>query len=471
MTNAHSIDTSVSKQPKKRVTDTKSFIARAIEVHGNRYDYSKVDYVKTKDKVFIVCEEHGIFSQTPNAHLSGKGCDSCGGSKTITTDGFKKRAIKLHDGYYTYDKVEYIRNSNKVTITCPVHGDFKQTPSQHLLPRGCEKCGYLASGAASSSNTLEFVLKAIKVHGSTYSYENVIYERAIKKVSVTCKKHGDFKITPNKHLGGGGCQHCWRDRLGSLNLKTHEQFLKKAMVRHGDYYCYKKSKYEGAEIHLTITCENHGDFTQSPNAHLQGQGCPSCGRIKQSESRSSNTNEFIEKSVLVHGNKYDYSDVNYKNNTTKVIINCYEHGKFQQRPSNHLNGNECPSCSIALSGFKRSIFKNRCDKKNKGLGALYIIRCVKGSEIFYKIGITSQTVQKRYSSTKAMPYDYKIVSIIDGGADFIFDLEKTIHRILKKHRHKPSIGFGGESECFVTIKPINSLIKELTTTKQIQLLA
>lgn len=117
-----------------------NFIKRAREIHGNKYDYSKVEYVNNHTKVCIVCPIHGEFWQTPQSHLSKNGCLECGGRKKITTKQFIEKSRKVHGNKYDYSKVEYKNNSTKVCIICPIHGEFWQTPSMHSKGQGCPFC-------------------------------------------------------------------------------------------------------------------------------------------------------------------------------------------------------------------------------------------------------------------------------------------------------------------------------------------
>jgi len=148
--------------PNKLTTD--GFIEKAIVVHGTKYDYSKVVYVRNSDKVIIICREHGEFSQLPKNHLKGCGCPYCSGNAPLNTESFIERAIEIHgEGIYDYSKVEYVRIMDKVIIICPVegHGEFTQSPNDHLNNgSGCRKC----SGRFPLT-TETFTQKAIEVHG------------------------------------------------------------------------------------------------------------------------------------------------------------------------------------------------------------------------------------------------------------------------------------------------------------------
>lgn len=120
-----------------RKLTTYEFIEKAKEIHGDKYDYSLVDYKSNKENVKIICPKHGIFEQWPNTHLRGWGCDC---SKKSSTDDFIKKSIEIHENIYDYSLVEYKGHKKKIKIICPVHGVFTQTPCNHLNGHGCYKC-------------------------------------------------------------------------------------------------------------------------------------------------------------------------------------------------------------------------------------------------------------------------------------------------------------------------------------------
>lgn len=126
-----------------RYVTTEQFIENARQVHGDKYDYSKVEYTNKSTKVCIICKEHGEFWQMPSSHLQGCGCPKCKGGVKMSITEFIERANKIHNGFYDYSKVEYINAKTKVCIICPVHGEFWITPELHLRKRGCRKCNGL----------------------------------------------------------------------------------------------------------------------------------------------------------------------------------------------------------------------------------------------------------------------------------------------------------------------------------------
>ena len=195
-----------------------------------------------------------------------------------------------------------------------------------------------------------FIKKAKEIHGEKYDYSLVDYVNAKTKVEIICPLHGKFTQIPYNHLSGKGCKECGHIENGRNRSITLEKFLEKARDVHGDKYDYSKSKIENYKTKIEIICPLHGSFFQTPNNHLSGKGCKECGIIFTlnhiQENYSSNTEDFIEKSKILHGDTYDYSLVDYVNNSTQVEIKCEEHGSFLQSPRDHLRGHGCHTCGL-----------------------------------------------------------------------------------------------------------------------------
>lgn len=147
-----------------RITNTADFIKRANEVHNGYYDYSQTVYVKSNEKVKIICPIHGIFEQTPNKHLAGQGCKQCGRNRTrLTKDEFICRAKSVHGDKYDYSKVNYTSINDKVEIVCPEHGSFYQTPHCHItLKQNCPKCAAFVGGRKRSGKNNVAYLESVK---------------------------------------------------------------------------------------------------------------------------------------------------------------------------------------------------------------------------------------------------------------------------------------------------------------------
>lgn len=189
--------------------NTEDFISRAKLVHGDKYDYSHVNYSISSSKVKIKCNTCGcIFDQVASEHLHGKGCPNCAGNRKMNTDSFIKKAMKVHGTQYDYAKVNYINNHTGVVIICPVHGEFVQLPQHHLNGSGCPKCNQERNAENRLLNTEQFVIRAKQIHGNKYNYDKVVYKSSRTKVLITCPLHGDFYQTPSLHLRGAGCMKC-----------------------------------------------------------------------------------------------------------------------------------------------------------------------------------------------------------------------------------------------------------------------
>ena len=339
------------------------------------------------------------------------------------TEDFIRKAKVVHGEKYGYGKVVYKIAHTKVIISCSHHGDFLQTPANHLSGAGCPIC----SGKA-KSNTEDFIRKAKVVHGEKYGYENALYKNAYTKVIISCKRHGDFLQSPNRHLSGDGCPIC----AVVQSQSNTEEFVQKAEKVHGDKYTYGKVVYKTNKIKVIISCSHHGDFLQTPANHLSGAGCPICsGKAK------SNTEDFIRKAKVVHGEKYGYGKVVYKIAHTKVIISCPHHGDFLQVPNDHLSGSGCPICGGIQSTY--NYYREPT--------LLYYIYFPTLN--IYKIGITVERigVARRFSRDKIQFIVVSTRRFADGIE--AYEIEQLLHRKYKKFKYtetEPLIG--GNSELF-----------------------
>lgn len=390
---------------------TADFVKEAKAIHGDRYGYDKTHYVNSKTAVTVTCQKHGDFNIAPCKHTSDRkqGCPECARLKRneqsrMSLEEFIRKAIAIHGGRYSYDKVEYTGYHDPVTITCREHGDFHKSPSNHLKrtnPQGCPKCKVPASrktteqfveearvihadrydyslvdyrgnklpvkiicpthgafeqeakshlnghgcpdcAGVAPRTTVDFITEARAVWGDKYNYEKVGYVSNNKKVIITCREHGDFMQRPHSHLiGYEGCSKC--HGRGKIDLAT---FIEKATKKHNGKYDYSEVAFDSIDSEITVICPTHGRFRQKAKNHLRS-GCPRCGG-----SRQLTTEEFIEKALDVHGNLYDYSRTVYCRANEDVEIHCPYHGSFHQRASHHLQGSGCPICRQSRGEFR-----------------------------------------------------------------------------------------------------------------------
>lgn len=198
-----------------------AFLRKANHKHGDKYDYSKIEYINNSTKVCIGCKTHGDFWQIPSDHTRGRGCPKCSRMKDINVlrNDFLKKAVKIHGDKYGYDKVKYVNNKTKVTITCLIHGDFQQTPNMHLSKNGCPKCN--------SSYKLDydsFVKKSNLKHRWKYDYSSANYVNVRTKVCIICPDHGEFWQTPSNHMNGQGCPRCKIKGQSELYMKLKNKY-------------------------------------------------------------------------------------------------------------------------------------------------------------------------------------------------------------------------------------------------------
>jgi len=195
----------------------------------------------------------------------------------------------------------------------------------------------------------DFIQRSKKIHGNKYDYSLVEYKNNKTKVKIICKKHGIFEQKPSNHLKGYNCIKCSSTILGNIF------FIQMSKKIHGDKYDYSLVEYKNNKTKVKIICKEHGMFEQTPNNHIsKNQGCSMC-----SNNYNYTTKQFIKKSKEKHGNKYDYSLVEYKNNKTKVKIICKEHGMFEQLGGDHLKGSGCPTCKNSKGENQINLILNK----------------------------------------------------------------------------------------------------------------
>lgn len=251
----------------KKEHKTEVFIQKSIKVHGNKYDYSKVDYKHSlKKKVIIICPIHGEFEQIPNDHLHNHGCPKCGKINMqkllrISSDDFIKKSKEIHNNKYDYSNIKYIDTKTEVSIICPIHGTFNQLPRVHIIGGGCPKCGYKKGW-----DKEKFIKNANIIHNNFYDYSNVNYVNAKTNVDIICPLHGLFTQLPTHHLSGSGCPKCNQPKLE----KQINNFLinnKINYVHDKSYFNWLKNKgkmrldFYLPDYGLAIECQGEQHFT------------------------------------------------------------------------------------------------------------------------------------------------------------------------------------------------------------------
>ena len=354
-----------------------TLIKKAKEIHGDKYDYSEVNYVDKKTKVIIKCKTHGIFLQTPYHHIYRKqGCKKCSyisisNKNRNTTEDFVKRVKEIHGDKYDYSKINYVNNHSNIIIICKTHGENTVLPSNLLRQGGCKKCGLKNTILKLKSDSSIFIEESKEIHGDKYDYSKVDYVNCDKNVIIICKEHGEFRQTPYTHKKSIiGCLKC----AGTYKSNT-EEFIQKSKQIHGDNYDYSQVNYLNNHYKIILICKEHDKIEITPAQHLKGYGCFKC--------KHNLNNCFIKEATEIHGDKYDYSLVDYiqNYNYTKIKIICKKHGEFIQTPRSHLKSNApCDKCyyEIKTNNFiinakeihgdkydYSNVIYDNCDKKVK----------------------------------------------------------------------------------------------------------
>lgn len=298
-------------------------------------------------------------------------------------------------------------------------------------------------------NLTDFIKKANEIHNFKYGYINSIYDGCHVKLIINCpvEDHGDFPQTASCHLSGRGCPKC------AGRYRTTDEFIKMANKVHGTRYEYEKFLYLGTLKKGIITCKTHGDFPQTPNSHLRGEGCPYC----DDDKRRWTIQKFIKEANKIHSNKYDYSLFDYKSCKIKGIIICHEkdvndqeHGQFQQDAVHHLVGKGCPKCAKEKSGlYSLQFFKKFPNIKNNP-GKLYLIKFIDENQTFYKIGMTKNTIQKRFEVATQF-YKIEELLVFENTLFNVFNIEQKMLKEIRKTQASPKntiLKNNGESECF-----------------------
>lgn len=270
----------------KRRMPVSEFINRASAVHADVYDYTNVRYTNSQGYVLIVCPTHGEFSQTPSAHLTGRGCPTCGDTKIgdkcrISQSDFLARCTDVHGDRYDLSRVAYKGVSKKIEVVCKEHGVFYPTAGNFTANKsGCPTCARLLVGSKSRMSEQSYIERAKALHSNRFEYGEISYKKGGPFLSVVCKEHGRFEQRLHDHMKGVGCVKC------SKPVHDSTSFAQVAVGVHGGKYDYKVSTYTDSQTKIEITCPTHGAFMQLPSCHVSlGHGCPRCGRTGPSSAQ------------------------------------------------------------------------------------------------------------------------------------------------------------------------------------------
>ena len=330
-----------------------AFIDKMKSIHGDRYDYSLVDFKLNDKTVTLRCKKHdNIYTQEIRRAYNSYGCIYCQRETKIKPlDQFIMDARATHGDKYDYSKVVYEHSNKPVTIICKVHGEFLQRPANHIKGQNCPKCVIdkvrskvitpISDPEAREKFKNLFIEKAIKKYGDEYNYDKVVFMHSDLPVTITCKIHGDFTITPHTFLRPNikGCKKC-----SNNSEERRQEYIDKAIKKYGDIYDY--SKLDMNEEYIYIYCKLHDvEFRQLRRGHLAGTACKECYQKGYKVTKE----EFISRAISKFGNLFTYDKVNFVNMHTPVTITCTEHEDFDIPPTELLRSDRKSLCPICVS--------------------------------------------------------------------------------------------------------------------------
>ena len=453
-----------SQEAKNKVTQAQAII-RFKEKHGDRFDYSVSIYTGMHNDITINCPWHGNFKTKPLQHLQGKICDKC---KKIEGDLVKKFKQYVYENDLNNEEKYIIQFhqhwNNKVSCNECEKKFFYKKKSQNSAPSFCSKrCNLVHQGKIKAKKNVEAKKKEYSLTNINFQLNKLYGEKITAKrvnlgstirhhtLDCLCSKHGKFTITIEKLLEGSDCHFCMDRRMNRLRFLERIQDKQSILEKEYDYSLLTEFDDPAKDRQIFI-CKKHGKFDQTPVRHLSGDGCPKCAieqRGKMNLERAASS--WPENAKKVHGGKFDYSRAIYQGAQVNIEIICPDHGSFFQQPNNHINGAGCPSCADEVRNLGDTIHSLK--KNNIQLeGSLYVIECIGENEHFYKIGITSQSVEKRFNTNVAMPYSFSKILDINIGLIHAYETEQRILKLLTEYAHKPQIYFAGETEC-LTVNP------------------
>jgi hypothetical protein len=240
---------------------TEDFIIEAKSIFGDQYDYTETKYTGIYEAVTIICRKHGSFQQSAQSHLRGSGCARCKNSGRVkTTEQFIMDAKEVFGDLYDYSLVLYKGAISKVKIICNEHGEFEQTPHDHLDGSGCPRCKADTISRIFRGNLENFIIKANIVHSGKYSYLNSEYVNNFTKIEIICPSHGSFYQTPSNHLSEHGCPKCAtsisKSEIRWLNvLGIPEKFRNKSIRINGKIF-----KVDAYNPDSNTVYEFYGDY-------------------------------------------------------------------------------------------------------------------------------------------------------------------------------------------------------------------
>lgn len=357
-------------------------------------------------------------------------------TKIITRDDYIARANATHKAKYDYSYLpKKVKSTDKVDISCPVHGIFSQRLRTHISGQGCRLCGI-----NSRRKSIDKIISdSVIVHGEKYDYSKALQPKnKSEKIEIVCKHHGSFYMSYDNHINQKqGCRKCY---LSADKGMTQQEWFNVATSAHVGRYKYKSLlKDKAGRPGLLVVCRIHGEFVTGASRHVRRlDGCPCCSKITKSRKVKKKYDYWHSKFKSAHGDRYIYYPYSYNDLIKKKVkIKCREHGDFYQDATHHSSGVGCPSCARGGFNSMKESF-------------LYVLTDNCGN---IKIGITGNIKKRITNLARSTPFEFDLVATFKGSGADVLSCETTIHR---SHEKSGFTGFDGCTE-WITPKDLSLL--------------
>jgi hypothetical protein len=348
---------------KIKIKNTEEFISAVKLIHGDKFNFDFCEYFNTNTKVHLICNDCGehIFPQA-HSILGGHGYYNCASNKPIDKEKFLQLCLDVNGEKFDYSRIEYTKYEAPVEIFCKTHEIwFFQKPKFHILGGGCDLCRKEKIGLGNRKPLETFIQQSQSLFGvGSFDYSEVEYINTQTKIKLFCNKHkGWISQTPSGHLKAG-CNVCGRLKGSAGRKYTLDEFIQRSIQTHGtEKYFYNNVEYINGDLPVSIICRKHNFmFMQTPYRHVNGSNCPLCAQEQRNITAANTLEEFVYLAKKKHGEQFNYNDVIYVNNRVKVKIfcnTCLDY--FMQSPSLHLTQRRigCPTCKESMSSGERKV--------------------------------------------------------------------------------------------------------------------
>ncbi len=409
----------------------RKWVSLAIELHGNKYDYSKVEFINSKTPVTVICKIHGAWQCQPSLHTSQtkkRGCPSCGGSQKKTTEQFVQEATAKHGGAYDYSKAKYVNSHTNVEIICPKHGSFNQSPTSHLTKSGCPDCSKVKSLETERANSLVAIKKRLleKTSGGVQIVAET-FTKINAEAQFICEKHGKFTRVVNSALyNPNTCLDCYKES-DSSNIREQHDIELNLNKKLKDGITYEPFEYVGSKTtSIKFNCSVHGQWSVLYGTIVRnGINCPKCVhanampkriasiKAKNIEKQDFHWGKYLAKFKATHGETYDYSLASFLNAKTPIKIKCPVHGEFEQTPDMHIRSG-CRQCADdELAGlYSKRFFELKPELANVS-AYLYLLKLTWESGACFKIGITRTTIKRRFGAALGKGVKVEVLRLVE----------------------------------------------------------